>query len=474
MTENSFVIIPPHEQLYHTFSKPFNNIHPNPLLFEIASPIINYANNVIDFIRKNCNETIYKMNCIRNKFNKSINHQRTLTPSEIIDILQIEPLKQFFTYDIYQVIIQNDTSLNNSDELMKSNNFLEPFNKVYSYNIFNGNLTIIDDNILYYDLINSSKIEKKCFSTDNGDDASNRFVNGLTFLQVNMTTYKIRRDAWIFAFLSISLLGITFCLAILIFLLTNIFRRDIVLEGNPVLTTILLLAIMLMFLSVLPFGLQVNNNTSISSPNNHPNQTLCLFKSLSVTLSYALVLSLILARVILLATTSKDIGFMSHISGPVQSFLCLFIFGVQAALNLQIIDKCCDIFKGFSFLYLMSYNAMLLLLLLCFCPLIYSNQRNYREGKYFTIAILLTICLWCGWIPCYIFLDEEWREPILCFSLLSTAMIFLGTIFIPRTYLMTIATARNKITNTLPPMNDGTSNNTLDIYRTQVYKNTNY
>ncbi|RZC41063.1 hypothetical protein BDFB_010927 [Asbolus verrucosus] len=40
----------------------------------------------------------------------------------------------------------------------------------------------------------------------------------------------------------------------------------------------------------------------------------------------------------------------------------------------------------------------------------------------------------------------------------------MGTIFVPRTYLMTIAAARDKITSTLPSLAAATS--AMDIYRT--------
>ncbi|KAJ8940608.1 hypothetical protein NQ318_004804 [Aromia moschata] len=233
-------------------------------------------------------------------------------------------------------------------------------------------------------------------------------------------------------------------------------RRDI-LEGNPILTISLLLAVMLLFCSVLPFSLDYNNNTK---------HQLCLARSLAVTLGYAMVFSLLLSRCILLATASKEIGFMSHIAGPVQAFLCLFIFGVQAALNLQIVGRCLDIFQGYSFVYLMSYNVMLLLLLLCLCPLIYKCQRNYREGKYFTFAIILTIVVWSVWLPCYAIVGGDWKEPMLCLGLVSTAGIFLGTVFIPRTYLITIAAARDKITSALPSLATATS--AMDIYRTST------
>lgn len=435
---NSFVIIPP----YHPASTKFkttDNILPSPLFLSTAKNILSFLKNIENFVEKNCNDTSYKVNCLRSKFNKKY-APVLMTPHSILEILKIEPLIPNFVYDIYKV--END--MLNITILSTKNNFLQPFTKIFSYNIFYDNLTILDP-----------RFEEENVTTRNSSTNCLHLIHErrFNFLFKPIQNLSFRTEAWVYAFLSLSLLGVTFCMSIIIFLLVCICRRDI-LEGNPILTIFLLVAIMILFCSVLPFSLDEINNS------------LCLVKSLSITLGYALVFSLLLSRCILLATASKEIGFMSHIAGSVQAFLCLFIFGVQAALSLQIIGKCFTIFARASFIYLMSYNIMLLMLLLCLCPLIYKCERNYKEGKYFCITILLTGVVWLLWLPLYMFLDEMWAEAMLCLGLIGTAGIFLGTIFIPRTYLMSIAAAKNKITSTLPSLN--TANSIVDIYRTNT------
>ncbi|CAH1155910.1 unnamed protein product [Phaedon cochleariae] len=431
---NSYVIIPPHVTPTKAISIS-ENILPTPILFEVAKPILAYTKNIEKFITDNCNETIYKINCLRSRFHKKY-HSVFLTASGIMESLRIEPLRQSFVYNIYKV--ENDTM--NPIMIISNNTFSQPMTKIFSYSIFDHNISSTRN----FEINNMTRnTERKCVSYN----AKPRYILDDS-LDINF-----RSESWVYAFLSLSLLGVVFCISILIFLLVCIYRKDI-LEGNPVLTLALLLAIMILFCSVLPFSLEHNITSRIP---------FCLAKPLAVTLGYAFVFSLLLSRCILLATASKEIGFMSHIAGPVQSFLCLFIFGVQAALSLQVIGRCHEIFRNGSFVYLMSYNVMLLLLLLCLCPLIYKCQRNYREGKYFTIGIILTTCLWSVWLPLYTLLEDEWRDPMLCFGLVGTAGIFLGTVFIPRTYLMTIAAARDKIASTLPSMATATS--TMDIYR---------
>ncbi|KAG5898753.1 hypothetical protein JTB14_010963 [Gonioctena quinquepunctata] len=443
LLQKSYVIIPPHDPPSKTYQHS-QNILPSPVLFETTNPILSYTSNIERFLIDNCNETQYKLNCLRNKFRKKY-RPLMITPSGILEILRIEPLRHNFIFNIYEV--ENDTM--NTSAMLTKNNLFQPLTRVFTYNIFYKNITFVDHNLeLGFYNSNITHTTGECvsfFSEDHVGYILNH-TGGLSF----------QTEAWVYAFLSLSLLGVLFCIVILIFLLICICRRDI-LEGNPVLTLSLLVAVMILFCAVLPFSLENSESTS---------NILCMTKTLGITLGYAFVFSLLLSRCILLATASKEMGFMSHIAGPVQAFLCLFIFGVQAALSLQIIGRCSNIFKCHSFLYLMSYNVMLLLLLLCLCPLIYKCQRNYREGKYFTLAIILTTCSWSVWLPLFGFLSDQWKEPLLCLGLVSTSAIFLGAVFIPRTYLMTIAAARDKITSTLPSL--ATGNSTMDIYRTNT------
>ncbi|CAH1140510.1 unnamed protein product [Phyllotreta striolata] len=436
LPHNSFVISPQHNPAAKEY-KISETILPSPVFLYVARAILTLTENAKDFMEKNCEEPIYSAKCLKNKFPSRLKPV-IMTTTGILDTLKIEELKKYFVYDIYRV--DNDTTTKSI--------FLETLSKIFSYNIFYNNLTLVNYN---FDA-NSSYT-----NFDGNEECVNYFrENHLDVFFATFVNFSFRSEAWVYAFLSLSLLGVIVCMSILIFLLVSICRRDL-LEGNPVLTISLLVAVTFLFCSVLPFSLESNKNMMHS---------LCLIKSLSITLGYAMVFSLLLSRCILLATASKETGFMSHIAGPVQSFLTLFIFGVQVALSLQVVGKCYEIFYSTSFVYVMSYNIMLLLLLLCLCPLIYKCDRNYREGKYFCIAIALVVIAWAIWLSLFLFLDNSWNEPLLCFGLVSTAGGFLGAVFIPRTYLMTIAAARNKITSNLPTMSS--SNSIMDIYRSNT------
>lgn len=415
-----------------TFTNEQTFYTPNPQLFEIAIPLATYAQNFKYLMSDNCNETNYRQ-CVKNNF--CTVPQKVPESSDILHLLKIDPSS--INYFVY-----------------KSDNITLRHNSVFVYNMFSDNLTLQEPSLVETDFNQSSLLS--CFSVKDGcQNQCKNFANSAT----SECQIRIRTESWIFAFLSISLLGILFCIAILIFLLVSVCRRNI-LDGNPVLTILLLVTVMMMYCSILPLSLEGNKSVK---------NTICIARALAITLSYSSAFSLMLSRSILLAAASREIGFMSHVAGPVQSFLCLFIFGVQAALSLQVVNHCEDFFQEYSFIYLLSYNIILLLLLLCFCPLIYKTQRNYKEGKYFTLATVIISILWCFWISAYIFLGDFYKDSVLCFGIVSTASALLATIFVPRTYIMTIAAARDKITSTLPSLASATS--AIDIYRTGAQVN---
>lgn len=426
----------------------------------MAAPIINYAENAIDFIRDNCNETLYKLNCLKTRTIDDFSDCYP-SPAAILDVLKIES-KTEFVYNIFFHQTKNKSRNENTTNIIK----------IFSYNILDHNLTALSDldldidnnnhsssSLYHHCQVNShSNCANYCKNYNSINNATNFIaINSIDLTATNWLPIRIRTESWVFAFLSLSLLGVLFCLSILIFLLVCICRRDI-LEGNPVLTMMLLVAVMSMYCAVLPL--------SVDGVGTAAQQSVRLVRALAITLSYASAFSLILSRCILLATAAKEVGFMAHIGGSVQAFLCLFIFGVQAALSLQAIGHGgTSIFRGHQFIYLLSYNMMLILLLVCLGPLVYKSLRNYGEGRYFAIAMGIVAGLWSVWLTCYGVLDDEWKDPVLCFGLVATGSVLLGAIFIPRTYLMTLAAARDKITSTLP-----SASSAMDIYRasTQV------
>ncbi|KAK9730301.1 7 transmembrane sweet-taste receptor of 3 GCPR [Popillia japonica] len=444
LPEGSYLIQPTYGDIIQTFTAT-PKIIPSPLFFDIAHPLINYAKELSQVIIQQCSNTSYKLNCLRNKYRDIFSYQAN-THSSLINFLKIEPLSAKFNYNIYR--IDNVSSI----DLNKEKTFYS-LSKIFSYNIFDDTLLEIDETVLEITNTTNTSTEDcskrlpscvlKCLNFQNPDKRTIMF---------SINIYP-RSDSWIFAFISVSILGVIFCLAIIIFILVRLFQRYIF-EGNPTLTILLLVVVVVMYLSIIPFALDSDDKVKTN---------IMMARSLCISLPYAAAFSLLLSRAILLATISKEVGFMSHVAGTVQSFLCLFIFGVQCAVSLQVVRHCEDTLHDFLIMYLLCYNIILLLMLLCLTPLIVRSQRNYKEGRYFTIATVLTALSWSIWVPTYVLLEEEWKDPILCMGLVCTASILLGSLFIPRTYMMAVAAARDRFASALPSLATATS--AMDIYR---------
>ncbi|KAF5278350.1 hypothetical protein FQA39_LY05839 [Lamprigera yunnana] len=420
----------------------------SPLFFDIASLILETIVKTVEFVFQNCNDTVTAISCLRKNHQKFLASGFKMSPIKSMEVLEMEQLTDSFTYNIFQV--ENVTTpifnVNSSSNDTKRGIF-QSFVNVFRYSIFNDTLSGLE-------LLNSTARSRLCpMCRSNCVNFFSKQPPKTITVSYAFSKVGLRTDSWVFSFLAISLLGVVLCLAVFIFVMVSICKKDI-LEGNAFLTLLLLLVVILMYCSVIPFALDGDKEA---------RTCICIARALSTTLNYALAFSLLLSRSILLATISKEVGFMAHVPGPVQAFMTLFIFGVQGAISLQFISHCEDIFRGISFVYLMSYNVILLVLLLFICPLNTRSQRNYREGRYFTVAIALIACVWSCWIPAYAVFHNEWRDPIICFGLVSTASIFLGAVFVPRTYMMTVAATRDRLTSALPSLHANSS--IVDVYR---------
>ncbi|KAK5644945.1 hypothetical protein RI129_006245 [Pyrocoelia pectoralis] len=422
---------------------------PSPIFFNIANPLVEIAVKISEIV-ESCNRTANKSACLHKIHGHYLGNLNKIEPFHVLSILNIEQISDSFAYNIFRV--ENLTLINDLNVSFNTDNktVLQSYTHVFTYIVFNKTLMSEDDGNTSVTYERDPVCQTCRYQCVNflPKTPPKRILISYAF-----SKFGLRTDSWVYAFMAISLLGVIFCVAVLIFIVVRFCKNDIF-EGNPSLTIILLLTVILMYCSVIPYTIDSDKEA---------RDYICIVKALSTTLTYAFAFSLLLSRSILLATISKEIGFMAHVAGPVQSFLTLFIFGVQGALSLQFINHCEDLFRGISFIYLMCYNVILLVLLLFICPLNTRSQRNYKEGKYFTVAISIIACVWSCWIPGYAVFDHEWKEPMLCLGLVSTASILLGAIFIPRTYMMTVAATRDRLTSVIPSLQANSS--LADVYR---------
>lgn len=467
LPEGSYIIQPSYADLHQKVSKS-PQIIPSSLLLDVASPIITIARNFSLFFSEKCNETSsLNTSCLRGPPN--IQKEAEVNPMnnrEMLNFLKIEPILDKFFYNIFKVEVLDSYSkslenISAESLVYSSNGVLQNFVKVGRYSLFN--YTLMLDGVYFEEGNFTVENETEDICSTNHKVCVRECQNfrpPSPILEDGMSlTISLKPEPWVLAVLAVATLGVFFCLAILIFIFVRLCKKDIF-EGNPVLSVLLLLTITIMYASVVPFTLDITSEGEFRSSTT---DYVCLARSLAVTLTYSSAFSLLLSRVIMLATVAYEAGFMSHITGHVQSLLCLFMVAVQGALSLQAVENCSELFSGSTFIYLLSYNCLLLGLLICSTPFIYRSQRNYREGMYFAIAIILIGIFWITWLTIYVLLGDRWKVIVLCVGLLGTASIIMCVVFIPRTYLMTSAVVRDNLTSALPSLAFASSTSVLDL-----------
>jgi bride of sevenless protein len=284
---------------------------------------------------------------------------------------------------------------------------------------------------------------------DNGDD-------------IEAYNWQIRSELWVAIGLTISTLGILLCIAILTFILARICMED-VLEGNPIGSILLLLALIAQFASFFPFTIEYrgyktdhfNTSTAIEIFNS-----MCTIRIFVVSVCYCLTFSLLLSRAIMLASIGSEGGFLSHVNGYIQSVICIFSFLVQLGLSTQLLIMmhanqkhvtCEHVFYGNWFWAILGYDMMLLIMLVGLSPFIFRSQRNYQEGILIVITAVLCLICWMIWIPLST-ISNNFREIAVPLGVQATGWIVLASLMVPRCFLIVRSIARSDFTQALPSL----------------------
>ncbi|XP_059489209.1 uncharacterized protein LOC132204606 isoform X2 [Neocloeon triangulifer] len=273
-------------------------------------------------------------------------------------------------------------------------------------------------------------------------------------------------EIWVAVVTSVAGVGVALSFAVAVFIITRMCKGD-VLEGNPTFSFILLFGVIFTYVAVLPY--------CGSGP-----RLLCVIRELGTCLGYALLLSVMLARAIMLTTTDEQ-GFMSHVSGYLQAALWFFIVAVQVGLTAQFLifnqsellsmpsseaegNVVCHQHRG-SFLLLLGYDFLLMLMLVLISPLVARSKRNYREGFFFCLASWMCATCWIFWVTGFVILDEPWRPMVIAVGQVACASVVLSAVFIPRTYLIVSSVTRARIASAIPcaAAAYSSSTNILDI-----------
>ncbi|XP_034937834.1 uncharacterized protein boss [Chelonus insularis] len=239
--------------------------------------------------------------------------------------------------------------------------------------------------------------------------------------------YLIRR-AWVFILLVLIACGTIICLGVSAYILYRFFTEEF-LDGNPILTYFLILEDIFVLYSVIPFCL-----------NGHDHEEyLSSIKIFISTLSTASVFSTMLARSFFLAFSTKGV-FSSHINGFLEGLMVFFVVGVQLAMSTMffVVNSTAsgDVLRSSGFIALLSYNILLLFMLLGMSSLVWKIPRNYCEGKCFFFTTIALLVDWLIWIGTFLLVRADWRDIIVAFGLVSTGYVIIGGLFITRVYYM--------------------------------------
>ncbi|XP_015037679.2 protein bride of sevenless [Drosophila pseudoobscura] len=274
--------------------------------------------------------------------------------------------------------------------------------------------------------------------------------------------WRLKVDTWVATGLTAAILGLIATLAILVFIVVRISVGD-VFEGNPVTSILLLLSLILVFCSFVPFSIEYvgeQRNSHVTFEDAQTLNTLCAVRVFIMSLVYCFVFSLLLCRALMLASTGSEGGFLSHVNGYIQAVICAFSVFVQVGMSVQLLVvmhvaseavSCENLYYGHWLWGLLSYDFVLLCCVAALIPFIYRSQRNYREGILIVIGAILILVIWVAWIVLSLF-GDEWRDAAIPLGLQASGWAVLVGILIPRSFLIVRGIERSDIAQALPSL----------------------
>lgn len=392
----------------------------------------------------------------------------------MLKLMQLEVLENQMTYNIFEKFTSNANETNHSIELKKiaTTNFVTNVTTVYMSDLKEtislGSLFQCDKPsvVLHSSHENESHHQHHHIDSFELDEKFppevNSFDMDMDGEMMESYNWQIRTELWVAIGLTVSTLGILLCMAILTFVIVRICLED-VLEGNPIGSVVMLLALIAQFASFFPFTIEYvgfrqdlyNSNEAIEVFNS-----MCIIKIFVVSVCYCLTFSLLLSRAIMLASIGSEGGFLSHVNGYIQSIICIFSFLVQLGLSTQLLIMmhahqrhvtCETVYYGNWFWGIIGYDAMLLLMLVVLTPFIFRSQRNYQEGILIVITSVLCLVCWSIWIPLSM-IDNNFREMMVPMGVQATGWIILASLMVPRCFLIVKSIARSDFTQALPSL----------------------
>ncbi|XP_060648821.1 protein bride of sevenless [Drosophila nasuta] len=427
-------------------------------ILALATPIVDLMNWLRSSLAQHCkrDEELYVLESCFNFLNfiedwrtPEFRHPHTIP--ELLALLHMRKLPEM-NFQMYQKKVQTLDVITGESRMelreIASQNFLTNQTIYYHYN--GANNTSLELKTKFGLVFN-------CQYTA-GDNRRHPFV----FDGESVMFWRIKLDTWVATGLTAAILGLIATLAILVFIVVRISLGD-VFEGNPVTSILLLLSLVLVFCSFVPFSMEYvgeQRNSHVTFEDVHTLNTLCAVRVFIMTLVYCFVFSLLLCRAVMLASIGSEGGFLSHVNGYIQAVICAFSVCVQVGMSVQLLVvmhmasesvSCENIYYGRWLWGLLAYDFLLLCCLVSLVPFIYRSQRNYREGILIVIGAVLMLIIWAVWITLSLF-GDEWRDAAIPLGLQASGWAVLIGILIPRTFLIVRGIERSDIAQALPSL----------------------
>ncbi|XP_017026853.1 protein bride of sevenless [Drosophila kikkawai] len=432
----------------------------------VPSRVLSFAGSIVDLMNwlrgslaKHCQREreLYSLKTCFNFLNfiedwRTSEFRQAHETAEILSLLAMRKLATAMNFQMYQkkVLMLDKITGESRTELREiaSQNFVTNVTTYYHYN--RDNHTSLELKTKFGQVFNCQ------YSA--GDNRRYPFL----FEGESVMFWRIKMDTWVAAGLTAAILGLIATLAILVFIVVRISLGD-VFEGNPATSILLLLSLILVFCSFVPFSIEYvgeQRNSHVTLEDAQTLNTLCAVRVFVMTLVYCFVFSLLLCRAVMLASIGSEGGFLSHVNGYIQAVICAFSVVVQVGMSVQLLVvmhvaseavSCENIYYGRWLWGLLAYDFILLCCLGALIPSFYRSQRNYREGILIVIGTVLIMVIWVAWIVLSLF-GDEWRDAAIPLGLQASGWAVLVGILIPRTFLIVRGIERSDIAQALPSL----------------------
>ncbi|KAE8750488.1 hypothetical protein FOCC_FOCC002782 [Frankliniella occidentalis] len=258
-------------------------------------------------------------------------------------------------------------------------------------------------------------------------------LDSLTVVGEGVDARKVAPDnylgrLWATIMVAVAAVGTMVTLFILVYVLIKI--CDGTLAGNQSLGVLLLLGIMTLFACVVPFVLPVS-------------ETKCGVRVMIYPVALALCYGILLVKVMQLRSLVL-LGLGGRISYLNQYIILFFIVLVQVVINVQWymtngphlrVDTegtaYCVVPRS-DFLMLHTYIVILVILAFGYGLSVLKIRRNYKEGRWVTLAAFLSLPILVVWGLVFGLAAERYDELTTCIALMLLAMILILAVFIPK------------------------------------------